>query len=325
MYSKFRRIVSGLPLVIFLAILILAAVQRQAILDWWKLRGYQPPAAIVSLATDDSLTPQARHLLYVNRPGIASSAAFVQNCPTGGEKTIVLGCYKSGDNGIFIFRVSDPRLLGVEQVTTAHEMLHAAYDRLSSKDRSYVDGLLQNYYQHDLHDQRILDTIAAYKLSEPNDVVNEMHSVFGTEIANLPPALETYYQQYFSDRSKVTNFATTYKGEFTSRQTLVADYDSQMRNLKFQIDANQADLDQMKANLDTAAANLQQLQGDGNTSAYNQGVASYNVAVNTYNAKVQLTKNLINQYNTLVDKRNSVALEEQQLVQAITASPQTVQ
>ncbi len=84
-------------------------------------------------------------------------------------------------------------------------MLHAAYNRLNSADKSRIDNSLQKYYQHTLTDQRIKNIIAAYKKTEPNDLVNEMHSIFGTEVAELPPELETYYKQYFSNRSVVVN------------------------------------------------------------------------------------------------------------------------
>ena len=33
------------------------------------------------------------------------------------EKTIILGCYHSDQEGIFVYNVTDPRLSGVEQVT----------------------------------------------------------------------------------------------------------------------------------------------------------------------------------------------------------------
>src|SRR5206468_584885 len=127
------------------------------------------------------------------------------------------------------------RLSGVEEVTSAHEMLHAAYDRLSTKERNRVDELLQNYYDHQLTDQRIRATIDAYKASEPNDLQNEMHSIFGTEIATLPPELENYYSQYFADRSKVTTLAGEYEQEFTSRKTEIQSYDTQLDGLRAQI------------------------------------------------------------------------------------------
>lgn len=325
MQNKLGRVVGTSLLLLFLVASGVVLWQRQAVLDWWKLRGYQPSAAISSIATQDTMTSQAKHLFYVNRPAIANSVAFSQNCPAAREKTIVLGCYKSGDNGIFVYNVSDPRLQGVEQVTAAHEMLHAAYDRLSSKDRKYVDGLLQDYYQNDLHDQRILDTIDAYKQSEPNDIVNEMHSVFGTEIADLPAPLEQYYRRYFANRSVVVNLAIAYENEFTSRQAAIAAYDAQLVSLKAQIDSSEAELQTQKAQLETMSAQLDAYRSSGDVSAYNSGVAQYNSAVARYNKLVAQTKNLISQYNVIVDKRNAVVLEEQQLTQAISSTPQPVQ
>ena len=295
-------------------------LERQALLDWWHLRDYTPPAQVSQLASDDTMTPEAKRLLYVNRPDVTNGKAFTSNCPAGSEKTVVLGCYVGNDHGIYIYAVSDPRLNGVEQVTAAHEMLHAAYRRLSPSKRKQVDGWLMDYYQHGLTDQRIKDTMDAYKQSEPDDVVNEMHSIFGTEVANLPVPLEDYYKQYFTDRSKVTAYTASYQGEFTNRQTQVASYDGQLKTIGSQIDTSEAQLKQQKSALDTQNAQLNVERSSGQITAYNSGVAGYNRAVESYNSLLQATKNQINQYNDIVAKRNALALEEQQLAQELTAS-----
>jgi hypothetical protein len=314
---KRSRIQTGL-LIVLIVIGGVVLVKRQAVLDWWKLRGYTPPAAVVELAADDTMTPEAEHLLYVNHPDITAGQAFTSHCPAGGEKTVVLGCYVGNDTGIYIYKVTDSRLDGVEQVTAAHEMLHAAYRRLSNSERAKVDAMLTDYYEHDLTDQRIKDTIAAYKQSEPHDVVNEMHSVFGTEIPNLPAPLEQYYRQYFTDRAKVAAYTAQYQGEFTSRQAAVADYDAELSSLKSQITANEAQLSQQNAALSAQAAQMRQERASGQLDAYNSAVPGYNAAVNSYNSLLAATKDLINQYNNIVDKRNAVALEEQQLSQALS-------
>lgn len=314
---KRRKIQTGL-LILLILICGVALLKRQMILDWWKLRDYTPPAAVTVLATDDTMTTEAEHLLYVNHPDITTGPAFTSHCPAGGEKTVVLGCYVGNDAGIYIYKVTDPRLDGVEQVTAAHEMLHAAYRRLGPGERKKVDAMLVNYYEHDLTDQRIKDTIAAYKQSEPNDVVNEMHSVFGTEAVNLPAPLEQYYRQYFTDRAKITAFTAQYEGEFTSREDKVKDYDNQLTSLKSQIEANEAQLNQQSAALSSQAAQLQQERTSGQLAAYNSAVPGYNAAVDSYNNLLAATKNLINQYNSIVDARNAVALEEQQLSRALS-------
>lgn len=307
-------------LVVLIGVLAWVFTQQQALRDWWRLRGYTAPAAISTLASQDTMTPRAQRLFYVNRPVVDAGTTFTGHCPAGGEKTVVLGCYLGNDNGIYVYAVTDDRLDGVEQVTSAHEMLHAAYRRLSNQDRKSVDTMLTDYYLHDLTDQRVKDTIEAYKKSEPNDVVNEMHSVFGTEVANLPAPLERYYTRYFTDRSRVAAYTAAYQGEFTNRQKQVADYDTQLKSMDAQIKANQVQLTTQRASLDAQRAQLDSQQRSGQIAAYNSAVPAYNRAVNTYNVLLASTKNLINQYNDIVTKRNAIALEEQQLAQELSAS-----
>jgi hypothetical protein len=314
------RWVSLISLGMVLALAGTVFVQRQNILDWAQLYDYTAPANVAQLAADDGLTSKARRLFYVNHPSVTATKSFTDHCPVGDEKTVVLGCYLGNGRGIYVYAVTDPRLEGVEQVTAAHEMLHAAYRRLSGGERKRVDAMLTDYYEHDLTDQRIKDTIEAYKKSEPLDIVNEMHSVFGTEVDHLPAGLEQYYKQYFVDRSKVTAYTASYQGEFTSRQRAVADYDAQLKTMSAQITANEAQLDVQKKSLESQNAQLQAQRSSGQIGPYNSGVVSYNRAVNTYNALLANTKSLINQYNDMVAKRNAIALEEQQLAQELSAS-----
>lgn len=317
---RWRTIGSVLIAVALWATLLAAIVQRQAILDWWKLYDYTPPAAISALATTDTMTAYARHLFYVNHPKLLSNrTTFTQDCPVNVEKTIVLGCYKPNDGGIYLYKVSDPRLDGVVEVTAAHEMLHAAYERLSAADKSNVDAMLQSYYKNGLKDQRLIDTFKAYQQAGA-DVTNEMHSIFGTEVAQLPPNLETYYKRYFVDRSKVIAEESKYEAEFTSREQQVAAYDAQLAALKQNIDTHKAQLSQQAADLASLEQTMNAQKSAGNYTAYNANVAVYNAKVDAYNALLHQAKAEIEQYNQIVDARNSIATEEQQLVEALSGS-----
>lgn len=301
----------------------LAYWQRQNIYDQIQLHSYDAAqhSAEVQLASDDTMTASARKVYLVNHPALKTKADFSGLCPSGTEQTVVLGCYQGGQRGIYVLKVDNAELQGIEQVTAAHEMLHAEYDRLSTKDRTYVDGLLEDYYEHDLQDDAIKQTMDAYKKTEPNDVVNEMHSVFGTEIANLPAPLEKYYQRYFSDRSKVTGYYAQYQQAFTSRQQQIKDYDSQLTSLKGQITSLQSSVTTQSKDLEIKRSQLNQLRDSDNIQAYNSGVDSFNAAVNSYNADVRRLQGLIGTYNDLVAKRNTIAFEEQQLVQDISSGP----
>ena len=311
-------------LLICLAALLLVAINRQTIQDWIRLHGYQAPASVAQLGDQDTMTSTGRKLLYINKPDIADKAVFSQNCLNkDAEQTIVLGCYHSVENGIFLLHVTDPRLSGVEQVTAAHEMLHAAYDRLSNSERTKVDAMLMDYYNHDLKDPRIKNEIALYKKTEPNDVVNEMHSVFGTEVANLPVGLEQYYSRYFTNRAVVVNFANNYQAAFTSRQAEVAQDDSQLQGLKSQIGSDEADLKAKLTVINTQTQSLRVLRVT-DQAGYNAAVLGYNQLVDQYNNEVATVKTLVSQYNQLVTDRNNIALQEQQLSNALNANVQQV-
>ncbi len=313
--------------VCLVAVPIVVFWQRQSIYDWYKLRGYSPAAAIVNLASADTMTDKSRRIFYVNHPQlVGDSSSFRQDCSVT-EQTIVLGCYHPSQQGIFVYDVQDPRLSGIEEVTSAHEMLHAVYDRLSTSDKNNVNKMLNDYYQTGLHDQRILDTMDAYKKTEPKDVVNEMHSIFGTEIAQLPPALENYYKQYFQKRAAVVAESQKYEGEFTSRSTKAAQYEAQLNTLKQKIQTEETDLKTQLAKIEADQARLDSLRSSNQIEAYNSGVGSYNAEIDTYNVGVAQYKRDVNRYNALVEQYNAVAGELKQLYGAIDTrlSPKSAQ
>ncbi len=295
-----------LPVLLFVG-LFLAWVQREAIYDWWRLRGYTPPTVISQLASHDTMTGEGRHLFYINHPELITNKATFQQACTQTEQTIVLGCYMSMQRGINIFDVTDERLAGVEEVTAAHEMLHAAYDRLSSEERQQVDGWLQDYYKHSLKDKRVIATINSYKKTEPNDVVNEMHSVFGTEIGKLPAQLENYYKRYFTKRSSVVAYSQKYEEVFTSRQEQAEALYGRLQVLLKQINNLQASLSAQQASLNADRGNL---NSQAEANAFNARVRSYNAGVETLNS-------LVDQYNELRDQYNVLVLQQQQLLKAI--------
>lgn len=306
-------------------LMALIVFKQQDITDWWRLRNYTAPPPVAQLATDTTMTPYARKVFFVNTPDLSDKAAFGKNCPgNGGEETIVLGCYRSGQHGIFLLDVTDERLQGVEQVTAAHEMLHAAYDRLSGEERRKVDAMLLAYYENELHDTRVRATVDSYKSTEPNDLLNEMHSIFATEIVELPAGLEKHYQRFFTNRKQVVGFAARYQAEFTSRKEARERYDAQLRGLKQQITEAEADLQRQQAAIDAREAALLQARGSGNTQAYNAGVPAYNGLIDAYNNEVQVVRRLIEQYNALVAERNAIALEESQLANELSPSAETI-
>lgn len=320
-----RHLGLWIVLILWLTTVGLLLANRQSLIDWWRLRGYVAPAAVVKLADEDTMTSYTRHLFYLNRPQLLPTVtSFRVHCPEN-ENTIVLGCYHPDQDGIFIYAVTDPTLAGVQQVTAAHEVLHSVYARLSSSDRARLDAELTDYYQHGLTNSTVEAEVALYQKTEPGSVMDEMSCTFGTEIANLPPSLSAYYAKYFSNRATIVHYEENYQAEFSSRQASITQDDNQLASLKTQINTMDAQLKTTYTGLNTQLANLNSLRSSS-VAAYNAGVAPYNDAVANYNASVQTVQNLVAQYNQLVAMRNQVAGQLDTLASAldtrVTPAPQ---
>lgn len=324
---RLKRLFAPILVLIILASPIVAAANAQSIDDWWKLRNYIPPASIVQLATQDTMNSYTRHLFYLNHPQLINNAATFRSpgyCPEN-LNTIVLGCYHQGQNGIFIYQVSDPQLAGVVQVTAAHEVLHAVYARLSSSARNQLNSELESYYKNGLTDSRVIDEVKLYQQTEPNDVYDEMSCTFGTEIPNLPAPLENYYKQYFTNRAVITNFAQSYQSEFTSRQDQASLLSTQMSALLSKIDNEEGQLNAELNQINSDRARLDSERSDGQIATYNSDVASFNSEVNSYNAGIASLKTDITSYNQLVSQYNAIAQELATLEKSIDTRlvPQT--
>ena len=320
------KIRSKLPLlfsVMFLGLVALVILNWMTVFDWVRLQGYTAPQEIAQIADVTEMTDTGRRLFYVHRPKIESDKiSFNAHC-SDSEKTIVLGCYIRG-GGIYLYEVGDDRLSGIVEVTAAHEMLHAAYDRLGRAEKSRVDALLAQVFA-ELNNERIRSTVDAYRAADPASVPNELHSIVGSEVRSLPPDLETYYAKYFSDRQAVVALAESYEQAFTSRENQREAYDQQLESMKVEINNLNASLSEREQSIAAEYDELVRIRDSGQVSIFNTRIGSYNRSVNAYNADVRTVQDLIKQYNEIVIERNNLVVEENQLIQALDSRPSTIE
>lgn len=314
MFKPLHKKSSGhiVVLVLLLAIAALvgfALMNKQAIYDWTRLRNYNPPDEIAQLAFDTSMNNDARQLFYVYHPELNNREAFNQNCSGFGEQTIVLGCYVS-NMGIYLFDIDDPRLDGVEQVTAAHEMLHAAYDRLSEKERAEVDEMTSEAFKT-LTDDRIKRSIENYRQRDSTVVPNELHSILATEVRNLPADLENYYKRYFTNRLAVVGFSEKYESVLTERQNKAAALELQIAGLRSEIDQQEQALSSERENLQASRASVNTQE---EASRYNSRVAAYNANIKAYNG-------LISRHNALIEEYKEIAVEARDLYKSLDSRP----
>lgn len=309
----------GVFLAIGLSIVLgLMLANQRALQDWWVLRDYEPTPRIVEIADKTAMNDEARHIFYVYDPKIEDSEVFNTHCTTK-EVSIVLGCYNGSD--IYIFNVEDEKLSGVQEVTAAHEMLHAAYDRLSETQRADVDRLTQKQFQK-LADERIQTTVKAYRDRDASVVPNELHSILATEVRDLDPELEAYYSKYFTDRKKVVALSESYEQVFSDIKARVVRLDAELTLLKAQIDTVETDLSRRAEQINAESSSLDRLRGQQNTQEYNSRVPGYNESINSYNADLANYKNLINEYNIKVEVRNDTTVEQNNLIDSLSSNAQ---
>jgi hypothetical protein len=318
--GRLRKILVVLLCVASISAPLVVLWQRQNILDWWVLRSYQAPSEIVGLADNTAMTEHARRLFYVHRPTLDDKKSFGEHCDAR-EESIVLGCYHSRE-AIYIYDIRDPRLSGIREVTAAHEMLHAAYDRLDEKERVEIDTLLTNFYDT-LQNPRIRKNIEDYRKGDPSVVANELHSILATEVRELTPQLEVYFSQYFSDRSRVVAYSENYEKVFSDLQAQAETLKLEIDALKAQIHDDEATMAALDAELAQDRAQLDTYLAANQVEQYNAAIPGYNRKVNTYNGILNRYRERVARHNVLIEQYNQIAFEEQALVEAIDSRPKT--
>ena len=232
-------------------------VNRQALVDQWVVWTAEPNPTIAAYADRARLSDHGEFLLVASQPRIADGPAFNDVCGNQEEGSGVLGCYTSGDMRITLFDVTDPQLDGIEEVVAAHEMLHAAWDRMSVERHRELEVLLEKQYSMLEGDDAFAQRMEIYARTEPGQRANELHSIIGTEFGGLIPELEDYYAQYFDDRATVVQLHVTSNAVFVEIEaksaTLVAELDALRTGIE--ADSAGANGDQKQLNADIGAFN----------------------------------------------------------------------
>ncbi len=194
------------------------------------------------------MTDKGRFTFYATHPVIESQAAFNQSCPRQETGNPILGCYTTDDR-IYIYNLTNAELDGMEEVTAVHEMLHAVWSRMSVGERSRLSDELMTAYNN-LADQELKTRMEYYQRTEPGEFTNELHSILGTEVANLGSSLESYYGRYFS-RSDVLALHTKYSSVYKALYDRADELYKAMDTLSASIESRSKEYDSASEKLTT--------------------------------------------------------------------------
>lgn len=320
-YIKPKLILSIISCLAIFGLALVISLNRQYISDQLIVWSYSPTEEIGYFATRTGLNDNGKFIYLASKPTLDGTQTFSSVCGNVENVASILGCYTNKQ--IYIYDVHDTRLDGIREVTAVHETLHAIYARLSSSEKAKLNVLLEAEYAKIKDDANFKSRMDFYARTEPGQVDNELHSVIGTEVANISPELESYYRKYFVDRQKVVALNRKYLDVFDALQSEADAIYSQIDLLGRQITSDSAAYNQ----------SVQQLNSDIDDFNYRANNNYFNTQYQFNAERSELTYRIsslesmrvnvnsnIKEYDSLMDQYNSIATESKKLYNSLDSS-----
>ena len=288
------------------------------VIDMVRAYNFQAPSNVSAITTRLQLTDRGKDIFYASAPEVDGQLTFNKNCQTQERSAAILGCYFK--DRIFLYDLQNEELDGTLEVTAAHEMLHAAYQRLTILERWWVDKQIVAEYQQ-VKDQPIIkELMAYYTRAEPGAEIDELHSILGTVISKLSPELESYYGRYFKNRTSVVALNEKYNKVF-------ADIKAQTEELEAKLALEEPELNSLLAEYNATRTQLEADIASFNARAKNNGFTSQAqldkeraallARVDALNAKRDVINDKISTYNADVAALNKISVHTNQLYQSM--------
>ncbi len=232
---------------------LFVSTNRQLLVDVWTAFTFTPDAALQSYIDRSTMTDRGSFLFEASEPTVAPSELFNEVCKNLEPGSGVLGCYTNRDKRITLFDITDERLDGMEPVVASHEMLHAAWDRMGTDERGRLEILLEAEASTLQSDPAFAARMELYARTEPGQRLNELHSILGTEVPALSPALEAHYAEYFADRAALVALHVTSITVFNELElataALVAEMDALQAGMKVDLETYNAGYDRLNTDI----------------------------------------------------------------------------
>ncbi|HET8884369.1 MAG TPA: hypothetical protein VFM68_02770 [Candidatus Saccharimonadales bacterium] len=319
--SSFGYVTSLVVTLISVGVALLLLVNRQYIIDQVYAWQYQPTDQISAFAERTDMSDTGKFLFYASQPELENAQEFNTECSRIEQGTAILGCYDG--RKIYIYNVTNPRLDGIRAVTSAHEMLHAAYIRLDDSERTQLDKLLEVEYDKLKDTADFSERMAFYARTEPGERYNELHSIIGTEVKKISPELEEHYARYFNDRSKVVQLHLQYASVFAALQARSQELSRQLNALADAIESSSAAYNRNvnQLNQDIAQFNARANNGDfSSQTEFESERAALEARANTLDSQRAAISSDRARYNELREELLLVASESEALNRSIDSS-----
>ena len=305
---------------LFAVFIVATLLCAYAFQDEFKAGDYALTGDLSSIASSLNLTSRAKLILRATHPELQEKASFNQSCNSHSQEIYVLGCYREDQDRLYIYNVNSSELPGVREVTTAHEMLHAAYHRLLFWEKNDLNAQLQSVYDQLPADSDLRVSMQNYRSDEFHD---ELHSRIGTEVKDLPAPLERYYQRYFIDRQAIVKFNEQYHNVFTELQRQTDHLKESIETKKQSIESKTKEYQTQKQQLNEVISdfNSRVARGDfSSQSDFNAKRQSIVSRIDALNREYDQLKQAIEELNSEIAKYNQSIYHNNELIDQINSN-----
>lgn len=316
----YKKLIPAFILILVVGGGLFAWNNKWEIHDRWTSKSYHATEDSSEVLVNLNLTSHGELVYKASRTEVDDKTNFKTRCPVDRyEEASVLGCYSA--RRIYVLKVDEPKLTGVEEVTAAHELLHAQFERMSLSEKAKVESLLSSW-RPSVQDEETNKLVEAYRknLGEGEDLNNEIFAIYGTQLEVVSPELESIYEEYFKDRTSIVEKYKQYSSEFTELEDKVNSYDAQLAKLKSEKDDLEREITELGNELSLQKQDLENLKNGDSAEQYQTAAVSYNAQVGIYNKKVLRIRAVVDEYNSLVEQRNSQALAAKSLSDKLNAN-----
>ena len=315
--SKLGTLVAIIVSSMFIVASLWAIFNRQFVFDQLTVWSYEPSSSVQLIDEQVGFTDRGRFVFFATKPVVAPQAEFNELCPRQEIGNPILGCYTGADR-IFIYELTNEELAGMQEVTAVHEMLHAVWARHSDDERAQLEADLMSTYES-MDNDELKSRMDYYQRTEPGQIANELHSILGTESADLSPKLEAYYAQYF-DRKTVLSLYEKYRSVYKNLHDQVNEISTKMDSLANSIKSRSEIYANDVANLSETIAAFNEKAASGGFSSMSQFYAERN-RLTALSGSLDVERESINdeirQYNIYYDEYKVIAEQIDVLNQSI--------
>lgn len=305
-----KTIIKASLLLVFVVLVVVIVLNRVWIYDFFRGVTYRPSLEMEEIRQKLGLTGRGEFLFNASQPTLNSEDDFNMYCASAGDAAAVLGCYSQ--QNVYVYNITEPSLEGIRELTTAHELLHAVYGRLSDIEKEKLRPSLEKVYQEnpDILKSEIENYSTEHRMEE-------IYVRAGTEIKDLPEILEKHYAEIFTDQDKIVNFYNNYIGTFRM-------IEKKLDELKVELDAVQMEINNKSAEYERQVSELQ-----ADIYSFNNCANTAGCFASEYSFRMQRADllgrqaslqelyaeidNLIGEYNLLVEEYNDNILESKHL------------